>query len=143
MRVHGEVAAIYSYMRNPTPIDIDRPRAPSEDVRGDGRLAQRLAGEHDRLVARLKRCVPASPFAGGGCDRLALVGALVFGALGHLLGDGDSTSPTPPMSIGFIESLAHVERLRKSAPVHPHDLIADFKARVLDGADHAVIRARA
>jgi hypothetical protein len=38
---------------------------------------------------------------------------------------------------------AYVVRLRKATAINPHNLIADFKACILDGDRHSVIGARA
>src|SRR5690606_14660772 len=38
-----------------------------------------------------------------------------------------------------VDGLAHIMRLRESASINPRQLVADFKARVLDGDGHSMV----
>src|SRR3990167_1560962 len=53
--------AAVSVAKRATSVYIYRPRSPAQDIRRNGRLRQRLAGEDDGFPCGLERSAPALP----------------------------------------------------------------------------------
>ena len=80
--IHGaKLRGVYNGINgNPAPVNVDRPRAPLEDVRRDVRLRQWLAGEDDGGRCGLESGAPAVPLlrgVGGGNSHVVFLAASV------------------------------------------------------------------